>query len=219
MSLAATREGLHRVAEHVLAAAQYAETGHIGLRVVDGGFETMHVLHGSRQLRVEAARLVVIDAHGSRATRLTTVGAVAGFAGITPGMPATVYPPATPCIPDEPLHIHEEDARALAEWYRLADTALRQFSTEAMTPREPILWPEHFDVGITVSAVNFGGSPGDGHIWQPYLYVGPHGGPPSQDAFWNAPFGAARTIAEITSVDAAVAFFHAGAAQAALARP
>jgi hypothetical protein len=38
--------------------------------------------------------------------------------------------------------------------------------------------------------------------------VGPHGGPPEDDPeFWNTPFGAARTIADITTVEQALAFF------------
>ena len=39
-SLPATREAWHRLAEHVLAAAQYAATGDIGLVPAPGGFAT-----------------------------------------------------------------------------------------------------------------------------------------------------------------------------------
>jgi hypothetical protein len=35
-----TLESLHALAEHVVAAALYAETGRIGLRVAPGGFST-----------------------------------------------------------------------------------------------------------------------------------------------------------------------------------
>ena len=38
--LAATRDGLHRVAEHILAAARYAASGRIGLIPSPGGFRT-----------------------------------------------------------------------------------------------------------------------------------------------------------------------------------
>ena len=38
--LAATRDGLHRVAEHLLAAARYAASGEIGLIPAPGGFRT-----------------------------------------------------------------------------------------------------------------------------------------------------------------------------------
>ena len=39
-ALAATRDGLHRVAEHLLAAARYAASGEIGLIPASGGFRT-----------------------------------------------------------------------------------------------------------------------------------------------------------------------------------
>ena len=75
-----------------------------------------------------------------------------------------------------------------------------------------MLWPEHLDLGITVDAVNYGCSPGDDVISTPYLYVGPHEPPPSMDAFWNAPFGAAATHEGIRTADDAVAFFEQGRA-------
>ena len=73
-----------------------------------------------------------------------------------------------------------------------------------------MLFPEHFDVGITAGAVNYGASPGDADIQLPYAYVGPHSGPASGDDFWNASFGAFRSLEEIGSADAALAFFLAG---------
>ena len=72
----------------------------------------------------------------------------------------------------------------------------------AFAPDEtPVLWPEHFDLGITAGPINYGASPGDAQVADPYLYVGPHDGPPPGDpAFWNAPFGAVRTIDQIVKV-------------------
>jgi hypothetical protein len=75
-----------------------------------------------------------------------------------------------------------------------------------------VLWPEHLDVAVVVDAVNYGGSLGDDAIPEPYVYVGPHGGPPSADPFWNAPFGAAMTFDRIHSADEAVGFFAQGRA-------
>jgi hypothetical protein len=75
-----------------------------------------------------------------------------------------------------------------------------------------VLWPEHFDLGVTVDEVDYGCSPGDAAIPQPYLYVGPHAGPPVRDAFWNAPFGAALTADRIRTDDDAVAFHLKGRA-------
>ena len=39
-TLAATRTGLHQVAEHILASALHAETGEIALMPSPGGFRT-----------------------------------------------------------------------------------------------------------------------------------------------------------------------------------
>jgi hypothetical protein len=59
--------------------------------------------------------------------------------------------------------------------------------------------------------VNYGVSPGHEQIPDPYLYVGPHDGVADRsDPFWNASFGAARTIHQVQSVDDALAFFRAG---------
>ena len=68
-----------------------------------------------------------------------------------------------------------------------------------------MLWPEHFDVAIRVEGVNYGVSPGDGYLGEPYAYVGVD--PVPSDPFWNAPFGAARPLADLPGVDAVVAFF------------
>src|SRR5262245_28465154 len=208
MTLQTTRDGWHRVAEHVLAAGQYADTGEIKLAIAEGGFRTTRRLRGNRQLSVTGTQLVIADDAGIRATRLTTVAAAAHFAGITPGLPATVYPPATPLAPDEPLDLDAESACVLADWYQLGQSALLRIAADVGSDRQPILWPEHFDVGVTSGAVNFGASPGDDHVPLPYVYVGPHSGSPTRDAFWNTPFGAARTIDEIPTVDAATDFFH-----------
>jgi len=214
--LAATRSGWHRVAEHILAAARYAATGKIGLVPSPGGFRTPSFGADGRFLAVDGTELVVGGAAGTRRTALTTVRVAAEFAGITPGAPAQVYRPATPLDLDEPLMIEPHAARLLAEWYSLGAQALSRFAAEIPgdKPTAPVLWPEHFDVGITAAAINYGASPGDDHITDPYLYVGPHDGPPPGDpAFWNAPFGAARTFHQLGTVAEAAAFFRDGRAR------
>jgi hypothetical protein len=211
-ALTSTREALHQVAEHVLAAAQYAQTGTVRLRVVDGGFRTTRELHGGTRLAVIGGRLVVTDGSGERSAPLTTIAAAAEFAGITPGLPAEAYGAATRFAPDVPLLIDPGAVRLLTDWYGLGEAALRLFSADVGASQQPTLWPEHFDLGITVDEVNYGASPGDAHVARPYLYVGPHGGPPRRDAFWNADFGAVRTIDEIAGVETAVAFFRRGRA-------
>ncbi|MBP0450516.1 hypothetical protein J5Y04_13285 [Kitasatospora sp. RG8] len=73
---------------------------------------------------------------------------------------------------------------------------------------DPVIWPEHFDIGVTVAAVNYGVSPGDGFQAEPYAYVGPH--TPQQGTYWNAPFGALATVRELGGVDGVLAFFEQG---------
>ena len=70
----------------------------------------------------------------------------------------------------------------------LGDAVLRAFAGDHYSAGlEPVLWPEHLDVAITVDEVNYGISPGDDAIAEPYAYVGPHR--PRQAL--KQPFGAA----------------------------
>jgi hypothetical protein len=98
----------------------------------------------------------------------------------------------------------------LADWYDLGDRALSALAPES-TPR---IWPEHFDLGITLDRVNYGVSPGDGNICQPYAYVGPWDAPVGGDDFFDMPFGAARRAGEVPTVADLVAFFTEGRARA-----
>ena len=209
-ALARTRDSWHRVAEHVLAAGQFAAAGTIRLRPIPGGFSTTAGVDG-RRLAVVGLTLVVADGDLRRTIPFSTVGALAAFAGVEPGLRGS-YSPATSPDPDAPLTGDVGAARRLADWFALGDAALRGLAAELDPAQVPVLWPEHLDVGITIDAVNYGCSPGDDAIGEPYLYVGPHEGPPSPtdpaaDPFWNAPFGAAVTTGRIATGDDAVAFF------------
>src|SRR3954470_6817743 len=62
---ATTRKSWHRVAEHVLAAGQYAAAGTIRLRPCPGGIETVVGADG-RQLAVVGDELVVLEPDGTR---------------------------------------------------------------------------------------------------------------------------------------------------------
>jgi hypothetical protein len=212
-ALAATRQAWHQIAEHVLAAARHAATGHIGLVAAPGGFATPPFGSDYTTLAVDLDEFVVIRAGQQRRTRIRTVAQVSEFAGIKPGAPEQVYRPATPLEPDAELRIDRDAAGVLASWYQLGSEALAAFAA-AIADDEPTpaqLWPEHFDLAIAAAQVNYGISPGDAQIDQPYAYVGPFAGPPpGGDEFWNAPFGAVLTYAEVTSVQAAIDFFHHG---------
>lgn len=211
-TLPATRDGWHRLAEHVLSAARHAATGRIGLLPAPGGFTTPAFGPDARVLAVDLDEFVVTRNGQQQRTRIITVAQVADFAGITPGAPAQVYRPATPLEPDTPLRIDRQAAQLLADWYQLGAQSLAAFAAAVPgdEPSSAQLWPEHFDLGVTAARINYGASPGDVHIAQPYLYVGPFGGPPPGDDFWNAPFGAVLRHHEVASVETAIDFFHTG---------
>ena len=208
--LVRTRDCWHRVAEHVLAAGQFTAAGTIRLRPYPGGFSTVVGVDG-RQLAVVGDRLVVLEGTERREAPLTTVGAAAEFAGVTPGLSGS-YSPVTPADPNARLAVDTGTAHMLADWYALTDVALRRFTADLGVAQEPVLWPEHLDVAVAVDAVNYGGCLGDDTIPEPYVYVGPHEGPPSTDPFWNAPFGAVVTFDRIHTADEAVGFFARGRA-------
>ena len=88
------------------------------------------------------------------------------------------------------------------------DPALRELDPA----QRPTLWPEHFDVGITVDRVNYGVSPGDAAIAVPYAYVGPWEVPTGE--FWDQPFGAALPLTDPVDAAAIGEFFRQGRARA-----
>jgi hypothetical protein len=220
-ALVETRESLHRLAEHVLAPARYVHTGRIGLRATEGGFGTPSIpLPDGRRVRVavRGAELVVWDGPAERVESISTLRAAAAFVGVEPGAPADVYRPVTPLELDRALVIDAEAAQLIAAWFALGNEALeslrRRWPDEE--PAEVQLWPEHFDLATTISEVNYGASPGDAEHTEPYLYVGPWTVP--SGSFWNEPFGASRTQAQIPDLAAAEAFFLEGRAQDGAAR-
>jgi hypothetical protein len=194
---ARTRRSLHGVAELLLAGPQYAASGSIELRAVPGGFATV----AAPDLRVEGAVLV----QGSTRLRLDgrTCAELAGELGLTASSPG-VYDDGPGVEPGERLAVDEEAAAAVAQAFAWGDAALRGLAPE----ERPVLWPEHFDIAVTVAQVNYGVSPGDSGIDEPYAYVGPW--TPVAGEFWNAPFGAARPLRELGSADAVLRFFRQG---------
>lgn len=216
-AFAATRDALHAVAEHVLAAASYRATGRIGLAVAPGGFTTPSFGDTPTAIALDGADLVVRSGADGQARvvrgPLTTLRDAAALAGISPGGPCQVYPLATLGDPDAPLAVDPDAARRIPAWYALGDAALRLWRHEiaADNPSDVTLWPEHLDVALRAADVNYGASPGDEHVAQPYLYVGPPLPPPATaDGFWNAPFGAYLAWENVHSVADAVDFFRAG---------
>lgn len=194
--LETTRRSLHGVAELLLAGPQHADCGEITLRPVPGGFGTTH----TPDLQVVGVDVVA----GDRRAPIdgSTPRALATALGIEATTLAHVYHDGSGVGPDDLLRVDADAAARLATAYSLGDEALRAFAPD----QTPILWPEHFDIGISDEAlrINYGVSPGDSLIGVPYMYAGPWS-PPAQDDFWDQPFGAARQLPATT--DEVVAFF------------
>src|SRR4051794_23959831 len=137
----ATRDSLHRVAEHVLAKARFVHDREIRLTTTDGGFGTP-LLPDNTRVRVDGSDLVVDTAGRSARIGLTTISDAAAFVGITPGFPVELYPAATPFEPNQPLDVDGDAARALAAWYGFSADVLGQFAVEVReaSPSPLILW-------------------------------------------------------------------------------
>src|SRR5258705_7187673 len=177
-SFDAVRDGMHALAEHVLAPARYRVDGHIGLVPTPGGFGTPTFGDGER-VRVDGVELVHERPGTSTRIRITTLGDAAAFVGIPLGAPADVYPPATPCVADAPLAADPEGALALAAWIAFADSLLAELrqTYAAHEPTLATLWPEHFDLACELgqaeagTRANYRASPRGAVIPPPYLYV------------------------------------------------
>lgn len=177
-----TRRALHAVAELVLAGPQHRMSGTIKLRVARGGFRTV----AQPELRVDGIEVI---ARGSRTPISgSTARSLAASVGVDAGEPEGVYEEGSGVALDDLLVLDPAATRSITDAYTIGDAALRLLAPD----EDPVLWPEHFDVGIRVDAVNFGISPGDGYLGEPYAYVGVDSVP--ADPFWNAPFGTARVM-------------------------
>lgn len=197
MSLETTRRSLHAVAELVLAGPQHRRSGEIRLIVTPTGFRT----YAEPTLAVDGTDLVTASG------RLAIDGRTcAELAGDGVGAPQGLYADGSGVAPDEVLTLDPADAKWLATCWSAGDAALRRLAPQ----EEPILWPEHFDVGIYTDNTSFGVSPGDTFIPEPYAYVGPPEKP--GDPFWNYPFGAGRIMRDLDNgnPDAVLAFFEEG---------
>jgi hypothetical protein len=201
-TLERTRRSLHGVAELVLAGPQYDASEDIRLRVTPGGFGTVT----TPDLRVEQLELV------SPTARLPLGGTFAGLAravGVGARSLRDVYADGPDVGYDDPILVDAEAVSLIVDAFAIGDEALRAFDPG----QQPVLWPEHFDVGITSAEVNYGVSPGDAHLREPYAYVGPW--TPLEGEFWNTSFGAARPVAGIRDTGALLDFFREGAERAA----
>ena len=205
--LAATRATLHAVVELVMAGPQHRESGTIRLAIVPGAVETV----AEPRLRLEPTCL---SGPGGQASLLDTTSplALGSAVGVQAGAPVGVYPFRDGVEPDEALSVDADVATALLDWFSVGAAGLLLHAPD----ERAVLWPEHFDLAVTVDGVNYGISPGDDVSVQPYAYVGPPA--PVDDPFFDLPFGALRTWAQVPDAEAVAAFFAEGRDRAAGAR-
>jgi len=149
-SLAVTRRALHAVAELVLAGPQYRRSRDIRLRVTPGGFGTVT----GPDVRLDGVELVTAGARLPIGGR--TCAELATAAGFEASTLDDVYHDGPHVPAGEVLDPDPAAAAWLARCWAAGDDALRR-----LAPAEtPILWPEHFDIGIRVAETNYGVSPG-----------------------------------------------------------
>jgi hypothetical protein len=196
--LGTTRRSLHGVAELLIAGPQYRTLGTIRLQVTPGGF-------GGVKLPV-SVRGTTLHWSGGSAPLAGSYRELATAAGVTAGVPEGIYHDTSGVDPDEQLVVDPAAAELLAQWFERGDAALREFAPDTT----PVLWPEHFDLGIAVGEANYGISPGDAGHAGPYAYVGPW--TPREGAFWNASFGASRSADELPDAASVAAFLAEGRA-------
>jgi hypothetical protein len=209
-SFVRTRLVVHTLAEHVLCATRYAAVGRVGLAPSVDGIATPPF--DGRVVGLRGVDLFDDTTDGSRQTEATTLRAAGEFLGVVPGAPA-LWTPTTSGDLDAVLEIDADGVAALAAWFTLVSGALA-----ATFPEAPqTLWPEHFDLAVTVDDAIYGGSPGDADHPQPYLYVVP----PADAAldgdrrFWNEPFGASFPYDRINGPDDATGFLSAASTRLA----
>jgi hypothetical protein len=206
----ATRRSLHGVAELLLAGPQRRANRSIKLVVTARGFATGPLPAVPWRIAATATDLVVGTDNQRSIPLRGTFTELAAAIGVIAEPPVNSYKPASGCEVAYVIDIDPAAAHILLSALRLgheACTALAAAYAPA-DPPAPVLWPEHFDVGITLDDVNYGVSPGDAAIPVPYAYVGPH--TKRTGEFWNQPFGAARPMTELVDAAAVSAFFAEG---------
>jgi len=184
---AATRDGLHRVAEELVAPARKPQN-EIALVQSPGGFGTPPFeFEGARmRVRVDGTELVLEAEGEDRRAELDSIAAGAELLGpdlLPGGLPGD----------ETPLGLDDDAASSLAAWFEFAAEllgSLRKRLPAAADASPAILWPEHFDLAIEAgeeaseAGATYGASPGDENHAEPYLYVGPWA--KQEGELWNA---------------------------------
>ncbi len=202
---------LHSVAVHVLARRRSQVSGRFGLRAVAGGIATPAFGEGPEVVRISGGTLFREVAGECRRAGIegATLEGLAALVDADLRIPFDCGADGPPLgRTDLPLEWPEGAVRTILDWFglgwRVLDTVVAS-QPVGVTSATIQLWPEHFDAATTLTfptgaKVNLGVSPGDGYEPEPYVYVGPWSDArPGDAAFWNAPFGALRRSAEVST--------------------
>lgn len=141
--LTRTRAALHAVAEALVAGPQYAAHGDIRLAVRADGFGGW--VDGSAAV---AGTDLVTPA--GRVPIRGRLGELAAAAGIEPRRLTDVYSGGPAIGLNDRVDLDPAATTRILGALAAGDGALRELDPT----QRPILWPEHFDVGITVDRVN-----------------------------------------------------------------
>lgn len=230
------RATLRRIATHVLGQARHRGDGLFDLLPFPGGFGTPAVGPNRQRVRLVGGSMFVERVEGPDVGDLTAATEVHTVAGssIAALCAAIGFEPDpefrvggdTPPLGDmhAPIMLDSLSVQSLGEWYLLGQRAIDETVASVPDAQASVgrLWPEHFDFGIDLAArpgvrTNLGAAAGDAFDEEPYLYLGPwDSARPGTADYWNAPFGAVLTFAELDAADdplgRAVEFFLQGVA-------
>lgn len=187
-AIVSARRQLHAVAESFIAGPQYRAHGTIRLAARPDGIAGIAV-----PVRLHGVRLVWPDGDVLLSGPFSRIAEVSGLDVGPP--PATVYRSLAVLGEDAVLDIDPAAADLIYRALCAGDVAVKRLAPQD----DPVLWPEHFDVGAAIDEVNYGVSAGDDFHPLPYAYVGPW--TPRAGSFWNAPFGALLPLDPAADVD------------------
>lgn len=213
--LAETRRSLHKLAGYVVSPARRRANGKLGLRWTFGGFGTPF-FGADEQVRVAGSQLVRERDGATHTAPITSLREAADF--VLDAEPDTAWAEGFD-VPlagdlDAALPVDEAAAAWLGDWFGFGTRVLEQLRADLPNDTRPQLWPEHFDLAVSLpvggAAATFGVSPGDAGHETPYLYVLP-GREVGRGGVWNAAgfTGAVLDSAELLQhpIETALAFF------------
>ena len=139
-----TPRQLHGVAEMLIVEPQNRRHRTIRLEVTPTGFRGVVL-----PIAVEGTELMWPQGRAKLAGPLARLGAAAG---VDIGAPVGVYHSSASLSADAVLDLDAETAARAHDSLHIGAHALRAFTAD----QQPVLWPEHFDVGLSRRRRNYG---------------------------------------------------------------